>query len=165
MLALLFVFSSALSANELYLDYALLVKNDIFKRLRKCHLYIHHVQDEFLNVPADRIISAPSGLALARFKQWGEAGANRFEWKNPNGGFVHSINQGYERMSFVVPELGTVAIVNQYTVPSGRQYNYLCRSRYVDFGTWKACVKSFFTDVVFGKLCRFGLESKNELEN
>lgn len=157
LLTVMMATSGLVSANELFLDYALGLKQEIFQRIKGCGLKVVHVQDEFLPVPADRLIFSPAGQPLARFKQWGAVGGTRFEWKNPNGGMVHSINQSYSRMTFVTPLMGTVAIVNQFTTVDGRRYNYLCRSQYVPgFKVWDACVRANFVDIVVGKLCRFG---------
>lgn len=143
--------------NELFLEYALGLKKEIFTAVEKCGLNVVNVQNDYLNVPADRLIFSPEGMPLARFKQWGGVGGNVFEWKNPNGGMVHSIRQGYTSIDFVTPLQGTVAQVNQFTTIGGRGYNYLCRSTYLpNFNTWDVCVHQLFVNVVTAKLCRFG---------
>jgi len=155
-LALLLMSSSLYGqSNEQYLKFALETKDQIFKNIKECGLVVQDVEDQYLQWPASKLIYAKSGLLLARYVFYTGPG-NHFEWKNPNGGMVHSINQWSRKMSFTTPYMGTVAIVNRYTTIDGHHHNYLCRSRYVNWETWQSCVNRFFIEVVTSKLCRFG---------
>lgn len=106
-------------------------------------------------VPALRaIVSQRTGL-IAYFDEENGYGATTLVFKNPNGGYRHSVTFSRDAISFVTPYQGTVAHANSFMTVNGPDYNFYCQSRRVTEQGFFDCIQSLFIDVIIKQLRRF----------
>lgn len=151
------LFAAPAVAGDLhYLEEAMNVYGRTIAALEDCGLTILDHEDPRLprpQVPADHAIVGRGGQLLA-YTNYETFGGNLIEFKNPNGGLTHTIQFSSEAISYVTPYAGTIAITNRSRTVAGWSFRFLCRSQYVDFATYGACVQANFIDVVTAQLCR-----------
>jgi hypothetical protein len=98
--------------------------------------------------PADYVVLNNRGVIVAHVLDRGGV----YEVKHPLGGNVHWIEYSWEWFKVATPQ-GTVAHANRYTTGNGWQYNYYCRSTFVNANQFDSCIRSGFTAVVVQRLC------------
>ena len=81
-------------------------------------------------------------------------GTNLIEFKNPNGGLVHSITFSSEHVDYATPFAGSVAQTGRARALDGYHFNYICRSRNVSYAAYTACIQANFIGVITQQLCR-----------
>lgn len=106
-------------------------------------------------VPALRaVVSMRNGL-LAYYDEESGLGASSLLFKNPNGGFRHTVSFDRESIYFVTPYQGTVAHANQVMTINGPAYLFYCQSRPTTETGFYQCVQQQFVRLVVDQLRRY----------
>lgn len=106
-------------------------------------------------VPALKaVVSQRAGL-LAYYDEENGIGASTLVFKNPNGGFRHSVSFNRDQIQFVTPYQGTVAHANRFMTVGGPGYNFYCQSRPVTEQGFYNCINRLFIRVIVDQLRRY----------
>ena len=106
-------------------------------------------------VPALKaIVSQLNGL-LAYYDEENGPGFTTLVFKNPNGGYRHSVSFNRDQIQFVTPYQGTVAHSNRYMTVNGPGYNFYCQSRPVTEQGFYSCIDQLFVRVIVDQLRRY----------
>lgn len=106
-------------------------------------------------VPALKaVVSQRAGL-LAYYDEENGWGGSTLVFKNPNGGYRHSVSFNRDQIQFVTPYQGTVAHAQVYFTVNGPAYQFYCRSQVVSEPGFYSCIRRFFTQVIVDQLRRY----------
>jgi len=106
-------------------------------------------------IPALRaVVSRRNGL-LAYFDEENGLGETTLVFKNPNGGYRHSVTFARDGISFLTPYQGTVAHANGLMTVNGPAYQFYCQSRLVTEQGFYSCVDRLFIKVIVNQLRRY----------
>lgn len=106
-------------------------------------------------VPALRaVVSRRTGL-LAYFDEENGLGETTLVFKNPNGGYRHSVSFARNGISFLTPYQGTVAHASAFMTVNGPGYQFYCQSRLVTEQGFYSCVDRLFIKVIVNQLRRY----------
>ncbi|MFM8313595.1 MAG: hypothetical protein ACKOA8_04860 [Deltaproteobacteria bacterium] len=97
------------------------------------------------------VVSRRLGL-LAYFNEENGFGGTTLVFKNPNGGYRHSVSFNRDRIKFVTPYMGTVAHANRFTTVGGPGYNFYCQSQPVTEYAFYQCIDSLFIKAIVNQL-------------
>jgi len=106
-------------------------------------------------VPAVRAIASQRNGLLAYYDEENGGAATTLVFKNPNGGYRHSVSFNRDAIQFVTPYQGTVAHANRYLTVNGPGYNFYCQSRPVTEPVFYSCIDKLFVQVIVDQLRRY----------
>jgi hypothetical protein len=100
------------------------------------------------------VVSRRAGL-LVYYDEEMAFGESTLLFKNPNGGYRHSVSFTRDAIQFVTPYQGTVAHANQFMTVNGPGFNYYCQSRWVSEQGFYQCIDRLFVQVIVDQLKRY----------
>lgn len=130
----------------------------VWDGLERCGLKRMNAYDPRLprpQIPASEAVVNSRGQVLAYTLDGSPFFNTTYEFKNPNGGMIHSVSYGYYAIGFLTPYGGSVAAANSANVGGTLTVNTLCRGRTIPPAYFQACIRSEWIDVIVKQLCRF----------
>lgn len=158
-LALLSLFPSfSVSASDSFSNMGYRSMEEVWRRLNFLGLLEMNPWDPALprpQVPALRaVVSRRAGL-LAYYDEETGIGFSTLVFKNPNGGYRHSVSFNRDSVEFLTPYQGTVAHANRFMTVNGPAFNLYCQSRLVNEPTFYQCIDRLFVQVIVNQLKRY----------
>lgn len=105
-------------------------------------------------VPAQEAVVSARGQLLAYYME-SYAGGFGAEFKNPTGGYGHSVWYTNGNIAFRTPYAGTVAHGNTFATVGGPGVNLYCQSTPVNSNQFLNCIEALWVNVVAAQLCQF----------
>jgi hypothetical protein len=100
------------------------------------------------------VVSRKVGL-LAYYNEENGFGATTLVFKNPDGGYRHSVSYNRDSIKFVTPYMGTVAHANRFNTVGGPGYNFYCQSQPVTEFAFYQCIDSLFIQAIVNQLKQY----------
>lgn len=130
----------------------------VWSRLQACGLIRMSAFDPRLpppSVPAQEAVVSPRGQLLAYYMENYGAGFSA-GFKNPNGGYNHSVSYTNGNIRFVTPYEGVVVHGNTFAMVGGVGTNLYCASTPVPYQVFLDCIEARWVNRITGQLCPYG---------
>ena len=153
---------SLLSANFVtreYSSWANQALTEVWSNLNACGLTRLDAYDPRLPQPlvpaTDAIVNRAGQLLAYTLDTTGYFFPPSFAFKNPNGGYAHTVTFSGYNLSFNTPYGGTVDMSNVVKSVNGPYFQFFCHGELIPGEMFYACVKANWINVVTHQLCRF----------